>query len=319
MEKVLTASYTGIWAFIESAFGSILHAAKIPFRGLFLTAFSCFCIEHIAKNKKGFKNNIHSLGSVLMVKAIASPFTPIGAYIAVCFQGIIGLWIFNTSFSSYRIYFFNCIAQVETALQRILGIAFTFGFIPYLVLQNHQKNELISWFQSYNVAYYTYVLSLIYIALHLFAGLLFPYIIARYGALSSDELQEFIAISSEIPIKKYTHSDKKTKRGILIWGCILSVIYLSMYTLFSDRIPPFLYSLIVSIVSISFLLLVIYPMLTLIINRFMRNNIDKENKITYVLEEVQDLKHIFIVYTKNNRTQNIITKSIHFIRMLISI
>lgn len=319
MEKVLTASYTGIWAFVESAFGSILHAAKIPFRGLFMTAFSCFCIEHIAKNNKGFKNNIHSLGSVLLVKAIASPFTPIGAYIAVCFQGIIGLWIFNTSFSTYRIYFFNCIAQVETALQRILGIAFTFGFIPYLFLQPHQKNELISWFQSYNVAYYTYVLSSIYIALHLFAGLLFPYIIARYGALSSDELEEYIAITSEIPIKKYTNTDKKRKRGILIWGCILSMIYLTTYSLLSDRIPPFLYSLIISIVSISFLLLVIYPMLTLIINRVMRKNIHKENKLTNVMEEVQVLKQMFIVYIKNNRTQNIITKSIHFIRFLISL
>lgn len=319
MEKGLTASYTGIWAFIESAFGSILHAAKIPFRGLFMTAFSCFCIEHIAKNNKGFKNTIHSLGSVLFVKAIASPFTPIGAYIAVCFQGIIGFWIFNTSISKNRIYLFNCISQVETALQRILGIAFTFGFIPYLVLQNHQKNELITWFQSYNVAYYTYILTLIYISLHLFAGLLFPYIISRYGSLSSDELQEIFAITSDIPMNKNTNTDKKTKRGILKWGCILSMIYLSVYTLFSERIPPFLYTLILSFISISLLLLVIYPMLNLIINRFMRKNIDKENKISYVLEEVQVLKQMFIIYLKNNRTQNIISKSIRFIRMLISL
>ena len=319
MKKVLTVSYTGLWAFIESAFGSILHAAKIPFRGMFMTAFSCFCIEHIAKNNKGFSHNIHSLGSVLLIKAIASPHSPIGAYIAVSFQGIVGLWIYNSIFSTFRLYLFNCIAQVETALQRIIGIAFTFGFIPYLVLQTHQKNELISWFQSYNVAHYTYILSLLYIALHACAGIVFPYMISTYGALSPEEMQPFIEISAEISEQNNTNSKKRSVQVLLMRGCILSIVYISTYTLLSERIPSFLYSLIISIVSIAFLLLIIYPMFTILFDRYMRRKIHKDYKIIDIMDEVQSLKQLFKVYTQNNRSQNIITKSIHFIRMLISL
>lgn len=319
MKKVLTVSYTGMWAFIESAFGSILHAAKIPFRGMFMTAFSCFCIEHIAKNNKGFSHNIHSLGSVLLIKAIASPHSPIGAYIAVSFQGIVGLWICNSIFSKFRLYLFNCIAQVETALQRIIGIAFTFGFIPYLVLQTHQKNELISWFQSYNVAHYTYILSLLYIALHACAGIVFPYMISTYGALSPEEMQPFIEISAEISEQNNTNSKKRSVQLLLMRGCILSIVFISTYTLLSERIPSFLYSLIISIVSIAFLLLIIYPMFTILFDRYMRRKIHKDYKIIDIMDEVQSLKQLFKVYTQNNRSQNIITKSIHFIRMLISL
>lgn len=319
MKKVLTVSYTGMWAFIESAFGGILHAAKIPFRGMFMTAFSCFCIEHIAKNNKGFSHNIHSLGSVLLIKAIASPHSPIGAYIAVSFQGIMGFWLYNSLFSPFRLYLFHCIAQVETALQRIIGIAFTFGFIPYLVLQTHQKNELISWFQSYNVAHYTYILSLLYIALHLCAGIVFPYMISTYGALSPEEMQSFIESYTEISEQNNTNSKKKSVQVLLMRGCILSIVFISTYTLLSERIPSFLYSLIISIVSIAFLLLIIYPMFTILFDRYIRRRIHTDYKIIDIMDEVQGLKQLFKVYTQNNRSQNIITKSIHFIRMLISL
>ena len=47
--------------------------------------------------------------------------------------------------------------------------------------------------------------------------------------------------------------------------------------------------------------------------------IHKDYKIIDIMDEVQDLKQLFKVYTQNNRSQNIITKSIHFIRMLISL
>ena len=230
-----------------------------------------------------------------------------------------GLWIYNSIFSTFRLYLFNCIAQVETALQRIIGIAFTFGFIPYLVLQTHQKNELISWFQSYNVAHYTYILSLLYIALHACAGIVFPYMISTYGALSPEEMQPFIEISAEISEQNNTNSKKRSVQVLLMRGCILSIVYISTYTLLSERIPSFLYSLIISIVSIAFLLLIIYPMFTILFDRYMRRKIHKDYKIIDIMDEVQGLKQLFKVYTQNNRSQNIITKSIHFIRMLISL
>ena len=202
---------------------------------------------------------------------------------------------------------------------RIIGIAFTFGFIPYLVLQTHQKNELISWFQSYNVAHYTYILSLLYIALHACAGIVFPYMISTYGALSPEEMQSFIESYTEISEQNNTNSKKRSVQVLLMRGCILSIVYISTYTLLSERIPSFLYSLIISIVSIAFLLLIIYPMFTILFDRYIRRKIHKDYKIIDIMDEVQGLKQLFKIYTQNNRSQNIITKSIHFIRMLISL
>jgi hypothetical protein len=143
--------------------------------------------------------------------------------------------------------------------------------------------------------------------------------ISTYGALSPEQMQPFIESYTEISEQNNTNSKKKSLQVLLIRGCILSVIYISTYTLLSENIPSFLYSLIISIVSIAFLLLVIYPMFAIIIDRYIRKNIQKEYKIIDIMDEVQGLKQLFIVYTKNNRSQNFIIKSIHFIRMLISL
>lgn len=169
------------------------------------------------------------------------------------------------------------------------------------------------------MAHYTYILSLLYIALHLCAGIVFPYMISTYGALSPEEMQPFIESYTEISEQNNTNSKKRSVQVLLMRGCILSIVYISMYTLLSERIPSFLYSLIISIVSIAFLLLIIYPMFTILFDRYMRRKIHKDYKIIDVMDEVQGLKQLFKVYTQNNRSQNIITKSIHFIRMLISL
>ena len=60
-------------------------------------------------------------------------------------------------------------------------------------------------------------------------------------------------------------------------------------------------------------------MFTILFDRYIRRKIHKDYKIIDIMDEVQGLKQLFKVYTQNNRSQNIITKSIHFIRMLISL
>jgi hypothetical protein len=143
--------------------------------------------------------------------------------------------------------------------------------------------------------------------------------ISTYGALSPEEMQSFIESYTEIYEQNNTNSKKRSVQVLLMRGCILSIVFISTYTLLSERIPSFLYSLIISIVSIAFLLLIIYPMFTILFDRYIRRRIHKDYKIIDIMDEVQGLKQLFKVYTQNNRSQNIITKSIHFIRMLISL
>jgi hypothetical protein len=143
--------------------------------------------------------------------------------------------------------------------------------------------------------------------------------ISTYGALSPEEMQSFIESYTEISEQNNTNSKKRSVQVLLMRGCILSIVFISTYTLLSERIPSFLYSLIISIVSIAFLLLIIYPMFALLFDRYIRRRIDKDYKIIDIMDEVQGLKQLFKVYTQNNRSQNFIIKSIHFIRMLISL
>jgi hypothetical protein len=86
---------TALWAFSESAFGGILHALSIPFRGIFINSaavlyYYSYCI--VFKNKKEI---LKSTLIVLLIKALVSPYTPLTAYFAVTIQGLLGIFYFS--------------------------------------------------------------------------------------------------------------------------------------------------------------------------------------------------------------------------------
>src|SRR5678816_3467868 len=87
---------TALWAFSESALGGVLHALQVPFTGLIVGGFAIIILTLIAWFAQGdLKKIFTSLLIVLIIKATVSPYTPLPAYIAVSFQGLMAFLLFR--------------------------------------------------------------------------------------------------------------------------------------------------------------------------------------------------------------------------------
>jgi hypothetical protein len=130
----ITNRLIAIWAFSECGLGGLMHALKFPFTGIFiggmaviLIALMSFFIQSFNQKKTTFYIILQATILVLIVKALVSPQSPIGAYFAVAFQGILGALIFQ--FCPYRIavWLFSIISMAESAVQKVIILTILFG------------------------------------------------------------------------------------------------------------------------------------------------------------------------------------------------
>ena len=120
---------TALWAFTESGLGGIMHALQIPFTGLLVGGMAVIMICLIAEfSEYGYRQILKSVIIVLIVKAMAAPFTPVTAYIAVSFQAVIGFVLFSLLRVNYiSIVLLSVIAMLESAIQKLLVLTLFFG------------------------------------------------------------------------------------------------------------------------------------------------------------------------------------------------
>lgn len=120
---------TAIWAFSESGLGGIFHALKVPFSGIALGGISVIIVTFLAVNSTNkWKTIIQAMLLVLMLKAMISPHTPPMAYVAVCFQGILGAAIYQVfGVSRLSAIAFGSIALFESAFQKVFTLTIIFG------------------------------------------------------------------------------------------------------------------------------------------------------------------------------------------------
>ncbi len=119
---------TALWALSEAALGGLLHAIKIPFTGLFIGGSAVIFITLIAFFNSERGTILKATLIVMMVKAIVSPHSPINAYLAVAFQGIIGEMLFLLIPSkNIAALLLGFLSLLESALQKLLVITIVFG------------------------------------------------------------------------------------------------------------------------------------------------------------------------------------------------
>lgn len=87
---------TALWALAEAGMGGLIHAMKIPFTGIVVGSAAVILISTIgffAERKAAaiFRATM----VVVLIKAAASPHSPLPAYIAVMFQGLVGAALFG--------------------------------------------------------------------------------------------------------------------------------------------------------------------------------------------------------------------------------
>lgn len=116
-----------LWAFVECSLGGLAHALKLPFTALYVGGGSMFCILLIARYTNP-ERIFQALANVLTIKFLLNPHSPIGAYLAVSFQALLGYVVFRFSpFFRLNVIAFFCLGFLESAFQKVLIMSFLYG------------------------------------------------------------------------------------------------------------------------------------------------------------------------------------------------
>ncbi|MEZ4722808.1 MAG: hypothetical protein R2813_13115 [Flavobacteriales bacterium] len=157
-----TQRITTLWAITECGLGGFFHAIQSPFTGLLVGGLAVVYISLIAliasqgsssaldRIKSIFTSLASALVFVLMVKAIVSPHSPIGAYFAVSLQALLGM-VFFSLIPKFRLAaMFTAIgATVTSAAQKLIILVILFGTplfeaIDSFVISTAEKLEFIN-------------------------------------------------------------------------------------------------------------------------------------------------------------------------------
>jgi hypothetical protein len=108
------------WAYVEAGLAGLLHALHLPITGFVAGGLSIIVnvlLVHYSDGKMSLL--CKALGIVLAIKFMLSPFTPVGAYVAVCFQGLSAICIFYfVTLNRWSIALFAILVMLESALQK---------------------------------------------------------------------------------------------------------------------------------------------------------------------------------------------------------
>lgn len=204
---------TALWAFSESAFGGILHALKIPLRGIFLSSAAILFISLIALFSKNSKEILKATLIVVLIKAVVSPHSPLTAYFAVSLQGVLGFLLFSTrKFFRLSVMLLGLLVLFFSGIQKIVVLTILFGNTLWESLDIFIKQVS---FEIFNITHpdinFGYLLISSYVLLHLSAGLFIGLYAGRLPQ-KIDYYKNIIPTSLENRIGEEIQQKKKGKK-----------------------------------------------------------------------------------------------------------
>ena len=120
---------TALWALNEAGLGGLIHALRVPFTGIVVGSTAVVLIALIAFfAERKAKAILKATVIVLLVKAAASPHTPLPAYASVAFQGLSGALLFGF-LPSLRLgaLLLGLLALWQGAVQKLLVMTILYG------------------------------------------------------------------------------------------------------------------------------------------------------------------------------------------------
>jgi len=274
---------TALWALNESGLGGILHAAKFPFTGIFVGGFAVILISLIARySDYSFKSIIRATVMVLIIKAAASPHSPLPAYLAVTFQGVLGALIFALARNfKFAPIVFGGLALLESAIQKILLTVLFFGTSIWKSVDEFVISTLKILQLPANFSFSEWI-AIIYVVLYFVLGLL----IGRFA----NQIPETV---SSVDFSMITFSDtnylfkqnRKKRKSLLVIAALLILLSFQLIGVFED----WLFAQLLARV-IFFMLLFYYvvgPLTTKLIKILSRN---RSKEIEELNEEVANLR-----------------------------
>ncbi|NEN24587.1 hypothetical protein G3O08_13850 [Cryomorpha ignava] len=261
---------TALWAFSESGLGGIFHALKVPFSGIALGGISVILVTFLAyKSNQKWKTIVQAMLLVLMLKAMISPHSPVMAYVAVSFQGLLGAAIYQVfGVNKVSAMAFGSIALFESAFQKVFTLTIIFGMQLW--------DAFYTFFDALTVKFGSDFLSdlpviiltaygLLYAIAGIFAGIFavkLPQNIDRtakeLGELKRDDFQ----------ISKRSLKKRNRYKRLLIFISIL--IFILSVLLYAGQDDKVWYTLLRTIVVILLFLFVFNPVAKFLINLWVK-------------------------------------------------
>ena len=225
---------TALWAFTESGLGGIMHALQIPFTGLLVGGMAVIMICLIAEfSEHTYKQILKSVIIVLIVKAMAAPFTPITAYIAVSFQALLGFALFSMLRINYiSIVLLSTIAMVESAIQKLLVLTLFFGESLWKAMDNmvaFAGKQL-----GYIVSNGSFWIVAVYLVIYIAGGFFIAWLAYRTIKNFDTANPLFILKESSAVNIDYNTGSKAFKKNSYkkIWLLLLAMVILSVILFF---------------------------------------------------------------------------------------
>ncbi|MEM1126199.1 MAG: hypothetical protein AAGI71_06060 [Bacteroidota bacterium] len=128
----VTGRITALWALAEVGLGGALHAFRLPVTGLFVGGSAVVLLSLLAeaarREGRAVRRTLLSRTAVVLgVKAAASPHAPLGAYLAVGFQGGLAALVLPVLGRRSGPLVLGAVALLESSLQRVLVLTLLFG------------------------------------------------------------------------------------------------------------------------------------------------------------------------------------------------
>lgn len=239
--QISVIKITALWAFSESAFGGILHALLIPFRGLFISAAAVLFISLIALFSKNSKEILKSTIIVILIKALVSPYTPLAAYLAVGIQGLLGYLLFlPKKFFRISTFILGIIILSFSGIQKIVVLTVLFGNTLWKSI-NIFINQILNEYLSIGVhpdVNYGYALVALYLLIHTTAGIF----IGFYAGILPKKINYY---TQQIPKSIFEeskngipHRNKKKKRSWLLRPTGIFVLTISVAVIIFSYLSP---------------------------------------------------------------------------------
>ncbi|NLB65672.1 MAG: hypothetical protein GX803_04290 [Lentisphaerae bacterium] len=120
---------TALWALNEAGLGGLIHALRVPFTGILVGSTAVVLMTLLAFfAERPARELLKATVVVLLVKAAASPHTPLPAYVAVAFQGVAAALVFG-GVRSIRLggLLLGLLALWQGAAQKLLTMTILYG------------------------------------------------------------------------------------------------------------------------------------------------------------------------------------------------
>lgn len=282
---------TILWAFNECALGGLMHAFKIPFTGIFVGGFAVILIGLIVEfSQRNFKEIIQATLLVLAVKFMVSPQSPIGAYIAVFFQGIFGAICYKLV-SNFRTasLIFATIAMIESALQKLLTLTILFGKAFWDAI-NSFLNDVAKIFGS-AAENGSFTLVIIYLFVYILWGLILGFYLSalpkKLNEFSNKKLLSDMSAYVNNYVKPLRMQDK-TRKGKTVYIVLFISIVLLGILVFNNSST--LYIMLRTIAGVIILFFIITPLLKYLIkSNLKKQQLQSQNAIQSTINELPQM------------------------------